>query len=430
MIEDYVQLTIDEMPKSWYNVLPDLPTPLPPMKDPETGPSRLELLPKIFTKSSLKINNSAERWIEIPDEVMDLYARIGRPRPLFRLRRLEEHLKTPARIYCKREDLAPTGSFKINTAIPQTYYAWKEGFKRVVSETGAGQTGSAFAYAASLFKLDYTVYQVRHAYHLKKDRVTYMKMMGAEVIESPSSRTQVGKRLLDQNPAHPGSIGAAIGESMEDVMNHEGSVYVAGSAENQVLLHHSIIGLETKKQLEKIGEKPDVLISCVGGGGNFGGLVLPFLKDKKSQGIRFLAAESMASPRLAKGEYRYDSREQSRITPLVKIYTLGVDTQLPTIRAEGIRGHGTSAIISLLRHAGEIETVAYPQDEIEVFDAARQLLQIEGILPAPESSYSVKAAIDEALDARKKGQSRVIVFNLSGNGFLDFQAYREVLPDL
>lgn len=424
METDIISLSPDEMPRYWYNVLPDLPEPLPPARGSK------DVLRKLYTKTALRQNEAQNRWIRIPDEVFDLYAHIGRPRPLFRAKKLEKYLKTPARMYYKREDLSPTGAYKINTAIPQSYYAWREGYERVVSETGAGNTGAAFAYSTSLLGLKYTVYQVRHAYRSKPDRVTFMKMLGAEVFESPSNRTDLGKKYLEENTDHPGNIAIAIGEAFEDCMTKEDATYGAGSATNFVLLHHTIIGLETKKQLEKIDEIPDVLISCIGGGANFSGLILPYYRDlrsKKLENIRFLAAESEASARLKNGEYRYDFREPSRTVPANKVYTLGVDSELPVIKAEGLRGHSCSPILSLLRHEGFIQTQAYSRDEVEVFSAAMKFFQTEGVIVALESSYAVKAAIDEALEAKEKGEEKVIVFNLSGNGYFDLGSYNEVL---
>ena len=427
-----INLPAEDMPTEWYNIVPDLPEPLPPAKDPEKGPSRIALLPKMYTKTSLKLDASRERWIKIPQEVWDLYVHIGRPRPLYRATRLERYLKTPARIYYKREDLAPTGSFKMNTAIAQAYFASEEGFSRLAVETGAGQTGTAFAYSASVFGLKCTIYFVRFAHGMKPDRVTFMKMLGAEVLESPSNRTEIGRKYLSEDPQHPGSIGIATAESLEDAIRRDDTVATVGSSKNHVLLTQTIIGLETKKQLESIDEKPDVMVSCVGGGSNFYGFIAPYLMERlggRTKGIRFVAVESEAAARLTKGEYRYDFSEPSKTTPLAKMYTLGVDTPLPLIRGEGIRSTGTAPIISLLRYRGLIDTAAYPKDEIAVFDAARTFLLVEGFLVAPESAYAVKAAIDEAIKAKERNEEKVIAFNISGMGYLDFKGYREVLAD-
>ena len=428
-----INLPVDDIPREWYNIVLDLPEPLPHTKDPEAGPSLKALLPKMYTKTSLELDASTERWIKIPEEVLDLYIQIGRPRPLYRATRLEEYLKTPARIYYKREDLAPTGSFKMNTTVAQSYFASKEGFRRLAVETGAGQTGTAFAYSAKAFGLECTIYFVRFAYNLKPFRATFMKMLGAEVLPSPSKKTEIGRKYLEKDPDHQGSIGIATSESLEDARNREDTVATVGSSKNHVLLTQTIIGLETKKQLESIDEKPDVMTSCVGGGSNFYGFIAPYLRERlkgRMKGIRFLASESEAAPRLTRGEYRYDFAEPSKSTPMVKMYTLGVDTSLPLIRGEGIRSSGTAPILSMLRDKGIIEAVAYPRDEKAVFEAARTFLQVEGFIVAPESAYAVRAAIDEALKAKKKNEEKVITFNISGSGYLDFKAYKEVLTDL
>lgn len=427
MDTNIVRLPIEEIPRYWYNALPDLPG-----KGPVEGLSDTEMRERLFTKTAVNLDTSNRRWIRIPDEILEAYARIGRPTPLYRAKRLEKYLGTPARLYYKREDLSPTGAYKINTAIAQTYYAYREGYEKIVSETGAGNTGSAFSYASSLFGLKYKVFQVAHAYRLKKDRVTFMKMLGAEVSPSPSRETELGRRILKQDPESPGNIGIAIGEAVETVLKDETAIYGAGSYENHVLLHHTIIGLETKKQLELIDEKPDVLISCVGGGANLSGLILPFYRDmleKKLEKVRVVAAESEGSARLTKGEYKTDFFEPEKLMAPRKVYTLGQDASLPEIRAEGLRGAAASPILSLLRNAGFVETVTYPVDEKEPFKAAALFFKKEGVLVAMESSYSVKAAIDEAKSAKEAGEEKTIVFSLSGNGFLDIPGYREVLGD-
>lgn len=433
MRSSVVNLSIDEMPKEWYNVVPDLPEPLPPAKDPEEGPSRIEQLENLYTKTSLQLDASKERWVKIPDEVWDLYVHVGRPRPLQRALRLERFLKTPARIYYKREDLSPTGSFKMNTTLAQAYFASKEGISRLAVETGAGQTGTAFAFASKIFGLQSTIYFVRFAYNLKPDRATYMRMLGAEVLPSPTNRTEIGRAFLKKEHEHPGSIGIATAESLEDAGSREDTVATVGSSKNHVLLTQSIIGLETKKQLDLIDEKPDVMISCVGGGSNFHGFICAYLKERlegRLKDVRFVGVESAGAARLTDGEYRYDFTEPSKSTPMAKVYTLGVDTRLPLIRAEGIRSTSTAPILSLLRNKGMIDTRVYPIDEKVVFEAARTFLQVEGFLVAPESAYAVRAAIDEALEMKKRNEEKVIVFNVSGMGHIDFQAYREVLGDI
>jgi len=428
-----INLSIDELPKEWYNIVPDLPEPIPPAKDPDEGPSRIKQLENFYARTSLQLDASKDRWIKIPEEIWDLYVHVGRPRPLQRALRLERYLKTPARIYYKREDLSPTGSFKMNTTLAQVYFSAKEGLSRLAVETGAGQTGTAFAFSSKIFGLQCTIYFVRFAYNLKPDRATYMRMLGAEVIQSPSNRTEIGRTFLRKDPNHPGSIGIATAESLQDAASREDTVATVGSSKNHVLLTQSIIGLETKKQLESIDEKPDIMISCVGGGSNFYGFISAYLKERldgRLKDVRFLGVESAASPRLTKGEYRYDFTEPSKSTPMAKVYTLGVDTPLPLIRAEGIRSTSTAPILSLLRNKRIIDTRVYAVDEKDVFEAARTFLQVEGFLVAPESAYAVRATVDEALEAKKRNEEKVIVFNISGMGHLDFQGYREVLKDI
>ncbi|MEO0101825.1 MAG: TrpB-like pyridoxal phosphate-dependent enzyme [candidate division WOR-3 bacterium] len=423
-----VNLTLEEMPKQWYNIIPDLPEPLPPPKDPEKGPSRLKNLPNLLLAECLKQEMSQESWIDIPEELLLLYSQAGRPRPLFRALNLEKRLGTPAQLYYKGEFFSPTGSHKVNTALAQCYYAKKEGYNRVTTETGAGQWGTALAYGAALLGLKCTIYWVRAVYNWKRDRRTFMRLLGAEVYASPSPRTEVGKRLYKKNPKHPGSLGIAISEGLEDAQKDPNAIYCLGSVLNHVLLHQTIIGLETKKQFEKIGVEPDIMIGCLGGGSNFGGFVLPFVGErlKKGKKIRFIAAQSEVAPNL-QGEYRYDFADYAEITPLLKMYTLGHKIKMAPIRGDGLRYHGCSPIISLLRHHKIIETVAYPKDEKYVFERAKVFIECEGYLPAPESSYAIACAIDEALKAKEAGEKKVIAFNVSGHGFLDIPGYREVL---
>ncbi len=419
-----VSLSPDEMPRQWYNIQADLPEPLPP----PIGDEQLKLLPEVMIGTCLEQETSTERWIDIPEGVIELYLRAGRPRPLFRARALEKRLRTPARMYYKSEFYSPTGSHKVNTALAQAYYAKEQGFERVTTETGAGQWGTALSYAAAMVGLRCTVYWVRAVYRWKKGRRNFMNMLGAEVFASPSPNTEVGRKLYEKNKEHPGSLSIAISEGLEDAKKDPKAVYVLGSVLNHVLLHQTIIGLETKKQLEKIGEYPDIMISCLGGGSNFGGFVLPFVGDVLTQGkkIRFIAAQSKAAPNL-QGEYRYDYADHGEITPQLKMYTLGHKTEFPPIRGDGLRYHGCSPIISLLRHLGYIETIAYPQDEKYVFEMAEMFVRTEGFLPAPESAYSIACAIDEAARCKKTGEEKVILFNVSGHGFMDMVGYDEVL---
>ena len=409
-------------------IVPDLPEPLPKPKDPEEGESRLALLRKTLLEECLGQEDSTQNWIDIPDELWELYALAGRPRPLFRALNLERALDTPARLYYKAEFQSPTGSHKVNTALAQCYYAKKEGYKRVVTETGAGQWGTALAYAASLLGLKCTIYWVRAVYNWKHDRRNFMQLLGAEVNASPSPKTEFGRSFYEKNPNHPGSLGIAISEGMEDARKDPEAVYCLGSVLNHVLLHQTIIGLETKKQFEIFDDYPDIMVSCLGGGSNFVGFVLPFVRDVLTEGkkIRFIAAQSEVAPNL-QGEYRYDFADHAETTPLIKMYTLGHRVEMEPIRADGLRYHGCAPIISLLRHLGYIETVAYPADERYVFERARMFIQAEGYLPAPESAYSIACAIDEALKCKESGEVKAIAFNISGHGFMDMQGYREVL---
>ncbi len=423
-----VNLDTKEMPTQWYNILPDLPEPLPPPKDPETGESRLKNLPNILLAECLKQEFSQDRWIDIPEELRDIYLQAGRPRPLFRAVNLEKKLGTPARLYYKSEFYSPTGSHKVNTAVAQAYYAKKEGYERLATETGAGQWGTALAYGAALVDLKCTVYWVRAVYNWKQDRRNLMELFGAEVFASPSDKTEFGKTLFSRNSNHPGSLGIAISEGMEDAVKDPKAIYCLGSVLNHVLMHQTIIGLETKKQFEKFDDYPDLVISCLGGGSNFGGFALPFMHDvlKEGKKTKFIAAQSKASPNL-QGEYRYDFADYAEMTPMLKMYTLGHKVDMEPIKGDGLRYHGCSPILSLLRDKGYIDTIAYPQDEKHVFERAKEFIRAEGFLPAPESAYSVACAIDEALKCKETGEKKVIAFNISGHGFLDIPGYREVL---
>ncbi|MEM1575738.1 MAG: TrpB-like pyridoxal phosphate-dependent enzyme [Nitrososphaerota archaeon] len=423
-----VILDTEELPKEWYNILPDLPEKLPEPKDPENEQSRIKLLPRIFLKTCLEQEFSNERWIKIPEELRELLIRSGRPRPLFRAIGLEKTLKLPKniKIFYKSEFYSPTGSHKVNTALAQCFYAKEEGNETVVTETGAGQWGSALSYAASLLDLKCRVYWVKAAHDMKPERKILMLSYGAEVLPSPSNRTEYGKNILKEDPNHPGSLGIAISESIEDVLKSEKTIYCVGSVLNFVLLHQTIIGLETIKQFEKIDLKPTIMIGCLGGGSNFGGFVLPWIGKmiKNKEKIRFMASQSIEAPNLVKGEYRYDFADHARKTPLLKMYTLGHEYIGKSIYAEGLRYHAAAPIISLLKHLGFIEAVTYTQEE--VIKAAKLFVKSEGFIPAPESSYAIKAAIDEALKAKRENREEVIVFNISGHGFLDMKFYEEV----
>jgi len=429
MTEVKIELPVDNLPKSWYNILPDLPQPLPPPKDPETEPSRLEFLSKVTPKECLKQINSDQRWVPIPQELRELYIQAGRPRPLRRAKRLEKFLKTPAHLYWKREDLSPTGSHKVNTALAQLFYASGEGKEGVCTETGAGQWGTALAYASCLMGLKCVVFWVRNVYDWKVDRRTLMRMYGAEVHPSPSEITEVGRSILKTSPNHPGSLGIAISEGLEYAGENEGFVYCLGSVLNHVLMHQTVIGLETIEQFNRVGEQPDLMIGCFGGGSNFGGFTLPFIGEvlKGKRKCDFLAAQSLAAPNISRGEYRYDFADHAGKTPLLKMYTLGHDVDMPPIFGDGLRYSGASPILSLLRNLGYIKTRTYPVDEKVVFEATRMFLRTEGFLPAPESSYAIRAMIDQALKCKETGEKKVIACNVSGHGFLDIFGYRKVL---
>lgn len=423
-------LPSDEVPKYWYNILPDLPEPLPPPKNPDNDPSRLEFMKSVMIKECVMQDSLSERWVPIPNELRELYIQAGRPRPLYRALRLERKLGLKnVRIYYKREDTSPTGSHKVNTALAQAYYASKQGLKTLVTETGAGQWGTALSYACRLNDLDSVVFWVRSVYEWKKDRRTFMKLYGAKVYASPSKITNAGRNALMKNRNHPGSLGLAISEGLEYASKHEGAAYALGSVLNHVLLHQTIIGLEAIKQFELADDYPDLIVACLGGGSNFGGIALPFIGEalRNKKDTKFLAAQSEAAPNLIKGEYKYDYGDVAEYTPLMKMYTLGHKVEMVPIKADGLRYHAAAPIISLLRKHGIIDAVAYPTNEIAVFEAARLFVESEGWLPAPESSYAIRAAIDKALEYEKRNEKKVILINISGHGFLDLSAYRKII---
>lgn len=423
---DQVSLPPDEIPTRWYNIVPDIPGGLPPPKEPGDGESRMDALRRRLLGECLKQETSTASWIDIPDEVREMYAHAGRPRPLYRAKRLEQRLGLEkVRLYYKREDLSPTGSHKVNTAIAQAYYAAREGKKTLVTETGAGQWGTALSYAVTLVGLKTMVFWVRAVYDWKPERKLLMQMYGAEVHASPSDKTAFGRRLLSQDPNHLGSLGIAVSEGLEYTDQEPGSVYCLGSVLNHVLIHQSVIGLECIRQFEMVGDSPDLVIGCLGGGSNFGGIALPFLGEvlRKKRVCDFLAAQSEAAPNLVKGEYRYDYGDTAGHTPLLKMYTLGHEASMPPIRSDGLRYHAAAPIISALRSMGYVRAVAYPSDEVIVFEAAKMFLESEGWLVAGESAHAVRAAIDEAKKAESKGEEKCILFNISGHGFLDIGAY-------
>jgi tryptophan synthase beta chain len=412
----------NEIPTHYYNIAADLATPLEPPLHPATNqPLGPQDLAPLFPMELIKQEVSTERFIEIPDEVRYAYATF-RPSPLIRALDLEKALDTPAEIYYKYEGVSPAGSHKLNTALAQAYYNKKEGVKRIATETGAGQWGSSMALACKMFGLQCKVYMVKVSYEQKPYRKSMIQAWGSEIVASPSTDTKSGRDALAKDPNCTGSLGLAISEAVEDAFSREDTKYALGSVLNHVLLHQTIIGQEAKKQLEKAGVYPDVVIGCVGGGSNFGGIVLPFIKDKLAgKKVRGLAIEPTSCASLTKGEYRYDLGDVAGMAPIVKMYTLGHDFIPPSIHAGGLRYHGMSPIISKLYHEKLIEAQAYNQSEI--FDAGVLFARTEGIIPAPESSHAIKGAIEEAKKAKIEGKKKIILFNLSGHGHFDMSAY-------
>jgi tryptophan synthase beta chain len=419
-------LADSQIPSAWVNVLPLLPEPLAPPLNPQTqAPLTPQDLLPLFPMEVIEQEFSPQAHIDIPGEVMDIY-RLWRATPLYRARRLEQALDTPAHIYYKYEGTSPAGSHKPNTAVAQAYYNKRAGIKRLATETGAGQWGSALSLACQMFGLECTVYMVRVSYDQKPYRRMMMHTWGGKVYASPSRHTNAGRSVLAATPDSPGSLGIAISEAVEDAATHSDTNYSLGSVLNHVLLHQTVIGQEAKLQMEQAGEAPDVVIGCFGGGSNFGGLSLPYVIDKlKGSGPRIVAVEPSACPTLTKGRFEYDYGDTAKLTPLVKMYTLGHDFVPAGIHAGGLRYHGASPLISHLVQMGLIEARAYSQ--LPVFDAAVQFARTEGILPAPESSHAIRAAVDEALMAREEGRSRNILFCLSGHGHFDLAAYENYL---
>ncbi|MBN2229147.1 MAG: TrpB-like pyridoxal phosphate-dependent enzyme [Candidatus Thorarchaeota archaeon] len=426
MIKTRILLDCEETPTHYVNILPHLETPLPPPLDPGTEePISADALLALFPKECVKQEVATEKRIAIPEEVRDILIRSGRPTPLQRAVGLERYLKTPARIYFKREDASPTGSHKLNTATAQAYYAQKEGTERLATETGAGQWGSAVALACSYFGLEAMIYMVRISYEQKQYRGTLMRTYGGTVVPSPSDRTAYGRKVNADNPDHPGTLGIAISEALEDTINTANTKYTLGSVLNFVLLQQTVIGQEVKAQLAAAEETPDVFIGCVGGGSNFAGMTYPFLADDKFRECDYIAVEPTACPSLTKGEYRYDFGDTAGMTPKLKMYTLGADFVPPKIHAGGLRYHGVAPTISALVEESRIRPIAY--DQLEVLNAGVVFAKTEGVIPAPESAHAIKAAIDIALEAKKKKKSKVIVFNLSGHGHFDMAAYGALL---
>ena len=423
------KFVLDEsrIPRSWYNIAADLPEPAPPVLHPGTGqPIGPGDLAPLFPMELIKQVVSTEREIEIPDEVRDAYA-LYRPSPLYRAHRLEKALDTPAHIYYKYEGGSPSGSHKPNTALPQAFYNRGEGVTRMATETGAGQWGSALAFAGSVFGLDVKVFMVRASYDQKPYRRILMETYGAEVVPSPSPDTQYGRRVLEATPDNTGSLGIAISEAIEDTVSHPGTKYSLGSVFDFVLLHQTVIGQESIEQMGMAGEEPDVIIGCAGGGSNFAGLTFPWLGRTFRGGrkYRVIAAEPEAAPSLTRGTYTYDFGDTAQMTPLIKMHTLGHDFIPEPIHAGGLRYHGMSPLVSLLKEGGHIEAQAVHQRS--AFEVGVQFARAEGILPAPEPTHAIRAAVDEALAAREAGEARVILFNLCGHGHFDLSAYERYL---
>ncbi|MHC1605568.1 MAG: TrpB-like pyridoxal phosphate-dependent enzyme [Candidatus Methanofastidiosia archaeon] len=424
MVNVKTVLDENEMPKKWYNIQSDLPTPLDPVLNPKTKePVTPDDLNVIFPMELIKQEVSTERYIDIPEEIRDIY-RLWRPSPLYRAYRLEKYLKTPAKIYYKWEGVSPPGSHKPNTAIPQAYYNMKEGIERIATETGAGQWGSALALGTGLFDVKCTVYMVRASYDQKPYRKSIMQAWGAECLSSPTNTTNSGRAILEKYPDTGGSLGIAISEAVEDAATHENTNYALGSVLNHVCLHQTIVGLEAQKQFEMIEDYPDVVFGCVGGGSNFAGLSFPFVADKlkgKKPDLKIVACEPIACPTLTKGLYVYDFGDVAGLTPLIKMFTLGHDFVPPKIHAGGLRYHGDNPLVCKLVHEGVINACAYHQNN--VFAAAAIFAKTEGIVVAPEAAHAIRAVIDEALECKKSGEEKTLLFNNSGHGNFDLTAY-------
>ncbi len=419
-----------DMPTHWYNILPDLPVPLPPLVHPGTKqpcPMDMPLPPPLFPDAVNRQEFSKERWIEIPEEVQAIY-RTWRPTVLHRAYRLEKALDTPAKIFYKYEGTSQAGSHKLNTAVAQAYYAKKEGFKRLATETGAGQWGSALSMGAAFFGLQCKVYMVRVSYNQKPYRRIVMETWGAKVVPSPSNDTEVGRKLLAENPNHPGTLGIAISEACEDAFAHDDTKYSIGSVVNHVLLHQTIIGEETRKQMAMADAYPDIIVGCVGGGSNFAGQFLPWIRDKISGAkpeMRIICVEPQAAPSLTKGPYAWDYGDVAGLAPIAKMYTLGHTFVPPGIHAGGLRYHGMAPIICHLYKLGFIEAQAVHQ--VATFEAGVKFARTEGIISAPETNHAIKVAIDEALKCRESGEAKTILLAHSGHGHFDLGAYEEYL---
>jgi tryptophan synthase beta chain len=419
-----ILLDEEQIPKKWYNVQADLPSPLDPPLHPQThkpiGPADLSA---IFPMELIRQEVTTDKYVDIPEEVRDVF-RLYRPSPLYRAHRLEKFLKTPAKIYYKWEGVSPAGSHKTNTAIPQAYYNMKAGIERIATETGAGQWGSAMSFATMLYGLECTVYMVRSSYTQKPYRKSMMQVWGAECIPSPSTKTQSGQAVLAKDPDTPGALGIAISEAVEDAASHSNTNYALGSVLNHVCLHQTVIGLECREQLAMVDDYPDVVIGCVGGGSNFAGISFPFAGDKltgKHKDVDIIGVEPASCPSLTKGLYTYDFGDEAGYTPLMKMFTLGHDFVPPAMHAGGLRYHGDSPIVSRLVPGGGMRAGGFPQSE--GVEAAQAFARTEGIIVAPEASHAVKGAIDEALACKKTGEEKTILFNCTGHGNFDMTAY-------
>lgn len=417
-----------EIPEAWYNVVAEMPNKPRPMLNPATKQplTAEDLFPLFSEEASRQEMNTADTWIEIPEEVRDMY-KIWRPTPLVRARGLEKALDTPAHIYFKNESVSPVGSHKLNSAVPQAYYCKQQGVTNITTETGAGQWGAALSLAAKHFGLELAVYMVKVSYHQKPYRRSIMETYGAEVIASPSMSTKAGRKIITDNPNYQGSLGTAISEAVELAMSMPNCKYVLGSVLNHVALHQTVIGLEAEKQMAMAGEYPDIVIGCFGGGSNFSGISFPFMRHNFSgeRNTRFIAAEPESCPKLTRGVFQYDFGDEAGYTPLIPMLTLGHNFAPANIHAGGLRYHGAGSVVSQLKEDNLMEAVDIPQ--LETFAAATMFARSEGIIPAPESSHAIAAAIREAKKAKEAGESKVILFNLSGHGLIDMSAYDQYI---
>ncbi len=414
-------LAESDLPKHWYNVVADLPSPPPPPMGPDGKPVTLDALTAIFPPALIEQEVSSERWIPIPEEVRDIF-RLWRPTPLHRAYRLERALGTPAKSYYKNESVSPAGSHKPNTSIPQAWYNKAAGINRLTTETGAGQWGCSLALAGQLLGLEVRIYMVKVSYHQKPYRRSMMHTWGAEVFASPTNMTQAGRQILAQHPDTPGSLGIAISEAVEEAVGRADTNYALGSVLNHVMLHQTVIGLETRRQMEMAGDYPDMVFACCGGGSNFAGLAFPFFADKAAgRKVRLVAVEPTSCPTLTKGVYAYDYGDATGLTPLLKMHTLGHDFVPPGIHAGGLRYHGAAPLVSQLVHEGLVEAVAIPQ--LETFQAGVLFARTEGIVPAPEATHAIAATLRAARECKATGEPKTLLFNLSGNGLLDMASY-------